>query len=67
MISAIFLPPNPEATVFDLTEQVREALQRGLRLYTNGRQMALLPKPAKGWALFAIKVRPTQPTPPEAA
>jgi len=47
--------------VFDLTEQAREGIRRGLRLYTNGRQMALLPKPAKGWSLLAVKTKPTAP------
>lgn len=67
MISAIFLPTDPEATVFDLTEQAREGIRRGLKLYTNGRQMALLPKPAKGWALFALKANPNNPEPPPCA
>lgn len=65
MISAVFLPTDPEATVFDLTEQIRDGIKRGLRLYTNGRQLALLPKPLNGWALFAIKTAPNHT--PEAA
>lgn len=58
MLAAVFFPTDPEASVFDLTEQARDGIRRGLRLYTNGRQMALLPKPLKGWALFAVKHNP---------
>lgn len=59
--AAIFLPTNPEATVFSMTDLAIEGMRSGLRLYTNGRQLALLPKPAPGWALFAIKTKPTTP------
>lgn len=65
--AAIFLPTDPEARAFDLVELARAGCQKGLRLYTNGRQLALLPRPAKGWALFAAKLAPTNPHPPEAA
>jgi hypothetical protein len=65
VISAVFFPPNPEASFFDLTEQARAGIKRGLRLYTNGRQMALLPKPLKGWAPMIVKHHPD--TPPCAA
>lgn len=65
--AAIFLPADPEACAFDLVELAREGLKKGLRLYTNGRQLALLPRPARGWALFAAKLAPTQPQPPKDA
>lgn len=57
MLTAIIFPANPEASVFDLTDQAQSALKRGARLYTNGRQMALLLRPAKGWALFGAGPR----------
>lgn len=52
MPTAIIFPANPEALVYDLAEQARKGAQDGLKLYTNGRQFALLPKPARGWALW---------------
>ena len=45
--AAVFFPVDPEASPFDLINVVREGLGKGLRLYTNGRQMALLPKPLR--------------------
>lgn len=67
MLTAIFFPADPEAAVFDLTEQARAGIKRGLRLYTNGRQLALLPRPVKGWALFGAgpcpQPHPTQEPP----
>lgn len=66
--AAVIFPPNPEAAVFDLIEEALAARNAGQRLYTNGRQMALLPRPCKGWALVAARPRRTaEPTPPEAA
>jgi len=56
MISAVFFPVDPEARAFDLVQQANAAMLAGLRLYTNGRQFALLPKPVKGWALFAARL-----------
>lgn len=67
-LTAIFFPPQPEAAAFDLTEQAIAGIRRGLRLYTNGRQMALLPKPINGWALMGTPRRqPAGDTPPCAA
>ncbi len=54
MPAAVFFPIDPEKSPFDLIDVVRKGLGEGLRLYTNGRQMALLPKPQKGWALFGL-------------
>jgi hypothetical protein len=54
-VSAVFFPAEPESRVDDLVEQARQAQRPGLRLYTNGRQFALLPKPRSGWALFAVR------------
>lgn len=52
MPTAIIFPANPEALVYDLAEQAMQGARDGLKLYSNGRQFALLPKPAKGWALW---------------
>lgn len=60
MPAAVFFPIDPEQSPFDLIDVVRQGLGEGLRLYTNGRQMALLPKPVKGWALFGLSV-PKEP------
>lgn len=57
MPTAIIFPANPEALVYDLAEQARKGAQDGLKLYTNGRQFALLPKPARGWALWGGRAR----------
>lgn len=66
--AAVIFSPNPEAAVFDLIEEALAARNAGQRLYTNGRQMALLPRPCKGWALVAARPRATAtPQPPEAA
>lgn len=64
--AAIIFPPNPEAAVFDLVREAQAACKAGQRLYTNGRQMALLPRPIKGWALVAT-VDHTPEVPPCAA
>ena len=61
MIRAVFLTANPEATVFSVTEAALQGMQAGLRLYTDGRRMALLPKKLPGWALLAVKTKPTEP------
>ena len=66
MIAAIFLPADPEARPFDLIPIVEDGIARGLRLYTNGRQFALLRKPLNGWAKFGIATK-SDATPPEAA
>lgn len=60
MPAAVFFPVDPEQSPFDLVNVVRKGLGDGLRLYTNGRQMALLPKPLKGWALFCLRM-PKEP------
>lgn len=57
-VAAVFFPADPEDRTFDLVPQAAAAVSAGLRLYTNGRQFALLPKPANGWALFAARVTP---------
>jgi hypothetical protein len=54
-VTAVFFPAEPESRISDLVEQARKALRPGLRLYTNGRQFALLPQPRAGWALFAVR------------
>lgn len=59
--AAVFFPVDPELRPFDLVEEVRQGLGSGLRLYTNGRQFALLPKPIKGWALFGIRITKEPP------
>ena len=56
MLAAVFFPVDPEADTFDLVQQANDAMRAGLRLYTNGRQFALLPKPMNGWALFGARV-----------
>jgi hypothetical protein len=63
--AAVIFPPRPDAAAFDLIQEALAACRAGQRLYTNGRQMALLPRPCKGWALVAARV--TNPTEPEAA
>lgn len=67
--AAVFFPVDPEQSPFDLIDAAREGLGNGLRLYTNGRQMALQPKPQKGWALFGLAVpkNPVTKAPREAA
>jgi len=57
-ISAVFFPVDAEDCVYDLIQETRSAMLAGLRLYTNGRQFALLPKPVNGWALFGDHVKP---------
>ena len=59
--AAVFFPVDPEQSPFDLIDAARKGLGEGLRLYTNGRQAALLPKPVKGWVLFGLRV-PKDPT-----
>lgn len=54
-VAAVFFPSDPEDRTFDLVPQAAAAVRAGLRLYTNGKQFALLPKPVNGWALFAAK------------
>lgn len=49
MITAVFLPQNVQATEYDLQDIARNAIKAGLQLYTNGRLMALLPRPLAGW------------------
>lgn len=55
MIAAVFFPADPEALIFDLVEQARQAQRTGLRLYTNGLRFALLPHPVAGWALWGTQ------------
>lgn len=56
MPTAIIFPEAPEALTYDMEALVRTHARPGLRLYTNGRQFALLPKPARGWALWVGRV-----------
>lgn len=69
--AAVIFPPSPDAAAFDLIEEALAARNAGQKLYTNGRQVALLPRPCKGWALVAARPRAAadepQPQPPEAA
>lgn len=57
-VAAVFFPARPDATVQD---EVRAALafrSPGQRLCCNGRQLALLPCPQPGWALFLAQKEP---------
>ena len=54
-VSAVFLPAQPEAPVADLVEQASAWLKPGLRLYTNGRQLAVLPAMLPGWSAFMAR------------
>ncbi|MBW7902994.1 MAG: hypothetical protein H3C26_16045 [Rhodocyclaceae bacterium] len=66
--AAVIFPAHPDAAAFDLIEAALAARGAGQRLYTNGRQVALLPRPCKGWALVAARPRAAdEPQPPEAA
>lgn len=66
--AAVIFPPNPDAAAFDLIEEALGACAAGQRLYTNGRQVALLPRPCKGWALVAARPRAAdEPQPPAVA
>ncbi len=58
-LSAIFYPIDPEASVCDLVNETRAGMLAGLRLYTDGKRFALLPRPLNGWALFGTTI--TQP------
>jgi len=49
MIAAVFFPADRMPENFDLTQIAFDAYRAGLRLYSNGRQHALLPKPMEGW------------------
>jgi len=51
-VCAVFFPAEPESRVCDLLEQASKARRPGMKLYTNGRQFALLAKPLSGWARF---------------
>jgi hypothetical protein len=57
-VAAVFFPVDAEASAYDLVQETRSAMLAGLRLYTNGRQFALLPKPVNGWALFTERSTP---------
>lgn len=54
MPTAIIFPPNPEGLVFNMVAEAAQGIRQGLRLYTNGRQFALLPRPIPGWVLWSI-------------
>jgi len=49
MIAAVFFPADRLPDDFDLSAIAFSAWRAGLRLYTNGRQHALLPRPLNGW------------------
>ena len=51
-VAAVFFPAVPEATVPEAVEQTIAYLKPGLRIYTNGRQLAVLPGMLPGWAAF---------------
>lgn len=51
MIAAVFFPADRLPENFDLAAIAFAAQKAGLRLYSNGRQHALLPRAAKGWTL----------------
>lgn len=54
-LTAVFLPRLPPDTpLADALSQASQAqaIHQGLRLCCNGRQFALMPRPAKGWALW---------------
>lgn len=53
MIAAVFFPADHLPESFDLQNLAVSAWRAGLRLYSNGRQHALLPRPKKGWTLCA--------------
>lgn len=54
MISAVFFPcPTNETLLCDAEAAAAQALRDGLKLYSDGTRFALLPKPVKGWLLYA--------------
>ncbi len=54
-VAAVFFPAVPEATVIEAVESTIAYLKPGLRLYTNGRQLAVLPGMLPGWAAFVAR------------
>lgn len=54
-VSAVFLPAQPDAAVIDLLQQAHVWLRPGLRIYTNGRQLAVLPAMLPGWSAFMAR------------
>lgn len=60
MIAAVFLPANPESTVFDAVESVDRAVRDGCKLYIHrtSDRMAFLPKPLPGWVPFGLHRAP---------
>lgn len=70
MLSAVIFPAaDPEMCAFDLTEQMRTGIQRGLRLYYNGRQFGLFPRcpTSGGWIAFVNGQRHPSPGQPPCA
>lgn len=55
-VCAVFFQAEPESRVCDLLQQASEARLPGMKLYTNGRQFALLAKPRSGWARFGAAI-----------
>lgn len=56
MINAVFLPSNPETTLFDAVESVERAVRHGCRLYVrkaDGR-MAFIDRSLPGWIPFGL-------------
>lgn len=49
MIAAILFPKDPDASSFDLQAIAIDAYNSGMKLYTNGRQLALMPRQISGW------------------
>lgn len=50
-LAAVFFPADHLPESFDLQAIAVRAWRAGLRLHTNGRQYALLPRPVRGWTL----------------
>lgn len=53
MITAIFIPYTPDMLAHELQVTTKQIATAGLKLYINGSRAALLPRPVKGWVLFA--------------
>jgi len=54
-VSAVFLPSRPESTVIEAVAQASGYLKPGLRIYTNGLQLAVLPGMLPGWSAFMAR------------
>jgi hypothetical protein len=54
-VSAVFFPSRPESTVAEEIEKAAGYLKPGLRIYTNGHQLAVLPGMLPGWSAFMAR------------